>query len=320
MIELVFLGTAASAPSVRRGLPATVVLHRDRRFLVDAGEGTQRQILRAGLGFRRLDTVLLTHGHLDHILGLGGIVSTFAHWEATEKMTIHGGAWALQRVRDLLRVVLRGEGIAFEIDLRPLSPGIVLRDGDLEVSAFAVKHRGSGNFGFVFQERDRRPFLVERAEALGVPAGPERRALVEGRDVILADGRVVRPDEVLGPVEAGTKVVMVGDVARIDEVLEPARGADCLVCESTYLWADRDAARHFGHLTARQAATLARDAGVGTLILTHLSRRYPAGEIRREAQAVFPATILADDLQRYEVRRGSVERVQREAEAEDAEG
>jgi len=317
MIELVFLGTAASAPSVRRGLPATMVLHRDRRFLVDAGEGTQRQILRAGLGFRRLDTVLLTHGHLDHILGLGGIVSTFAHWEATERMTIHGGAWALSRVRDLLKVVLRGEGIRLEIVLQPLAPGPFLQDGDLEVAAFAVKHRGSGNFGFAFQERDRRPFLVERAEALGVPAGPVRRDLVEGRAVALPDGRTIQPDDVLGPVEAGTKVVVIGDVARVSDLVEPVQGADCLVCESTYLWPDREAARQFGHLTARQAAELARDAGVGTLILTHLSRRYPAGDIRREAQAIFPATVLAEDFDRFEVRRGVVDRVDRgEREAE----
>ena len=108
MFEIVFLGTSASAPSVRRGLPALVVLHRDRRFLVDAGEGTQRQILSSGLGFKRLDTVLLTHGHLDHILGLGGIASTFSRWEAADRLTIHGGQWALERVRALMDVVMRG--------------------------------------------------------------------------------------------------------------------------------------------------------------------------------------------------------------------
>ena len=102
MFELIFLGTSASAPSIRRNLPATMVLHKEYRFLIDCGEGTQRQLLRSGLGFKRLDKILLTHGHLDHILGLGGLVSTFSRWEAIPKLEIYGGTWALERVSDLI--------------------------------------------------------------------------------------------------------------------------------------------------------------------------------------------------------------------------
>jgi ribonuclease Z len=309
MLEVIFLGTSASAPSVQRGLPATLVLYRDRRFLIDAGEGTQRQLLSTGLGFKRLDTVLLTHGHLDHVLGLGGIVSTFARWEAIETMTIHGGQWALDRVRDLMDVVIRGGETDLVLAFAPLEPGPVLQAGDLEVVAFPVQHRGSGNFGFLFQERSRRPFLVDRAEALGVPAGPERRRLVAGQAISLTNGRVVRPDEVLGPPEAGTRMVYIGDAARLDNLVTVARHADLLVCESTYLWADLETARRYGHVTARQAAELARAAEVGTLILTHISRRYRAREVLVEATAVFPRTIVAEDLQRYRVLRGAVEAV-----------
>lgn len=309
MLEIAFLGTSASAPSLRRGLPATMVLYRDRRFLVDAGEGTQRQILRSGLGFRRLDTVLLTHGHLDHILGLGGIVSTFERWEAAERLDIHAGAWALERVRDLMEVVLRGERPGFKIHFQALEPGPVLRAGDLELVAFPVTHRGSGNFGFVFQERSRRPFLAEAAAALGIPEGPVRRDLVDGVAVTLPDGRRIEADQVLGPLQPGTKLVYLGDLARTDGLAAICRGADLLVCESTYLWADRATARKYGHLTARQAAELAREAGVTQLILNHVSRRYPPREILAEARAVFPATLLAEDLQRYAVFPGRVERV-----------
>lgn len=308
VIEVVFLGTSASAPSIRRGLPATVVMHRDRRFLVDAGEGTQRQILASGLGFRRLDTVLLTHGHLDHILGLGGIASTFSTWESAESLTIYGGRWALERVSDLMDVVLRGEELGLRIDLREIEPGPILTAGDLEVSAIPVKHRGMGNFGFVFQERPRRPFLAERAEALGLPQGPARRDLVAGTPVTLDDGRTITPDDVLGDVEPGTKLVILGDVGRIDDLVEPVRGADALICESTYLWEDRDAARRFGHITARHAAQLARDAEVHALILNHVSRRYAASQIRAEARAVFPGAFIAEDFDHVEVRRGGVER------------
>lgn len=309
MLEIAFLGTSASAPSVRRGLPAIVVMYRDKRWLIDCGEGTQRQILRSGLGFKRLDTVLLTHGHLDHILGLGGLVSTFARWESIDRITIHGGRSALDRVRDLMGVVLRGDEVAVTVDYVELQPGPIQRAGDLDVVAFPVKHRGGGNFGFLFHERSHRPFLVEAAEALGVPSGPERRHLVQGKSVTLSDGRIVAPDDVLGPATPGVKVMIIGDVARVDELLPIAKSADALVCESTYLWEDRAVARQFGHLTARQAAELARDADVGTLFLTHVSRRYAAHQIRQEAQAVFPRTILADDLDVWRVKRGSVEKV-----------
>jgi ribonuclease Z len=310
MFELVFLGTSASAPSVRRGLPATLVMYRDRRYLVDAGEGTQRQILRSGLGFRRLDTVLLTHGHLDHILGLGGIASTFARWEAADRLTIYGGAWALERVRDLMDVVVRGGETDLVIEYVAIAPGPILQHDGVEVVAFPVRHRGSGNFGYLFQERSRRPFLPEQADALGVPAGPLRRELVEGRAVSLPDGRVVSPDEVLGPAAPGTKLVIIGDAARVDDLVGVSRAADALVCESTYLWEERELARGFGHLTAREAAELARDAGVGTLLLTHISRRYHPRDVWEEASQVFVNSIVVEDLDRFAVRRGETRRVE----------
>jgi len=108
MFEVVFLGTSASAPSIHRGLSANLVMYKEHRYLIDCGEGTQRQILRSGLGFKRLNKILLTHGHLDHILGLGGLISTFNRWETIEALEIYGGSWTLARVKDLLlKVVLR---------------------------------------------------------------------------------------------------------------------------------------------------------------------------------------------------------------------
>jgi ribonuclease Z len=308
MIEVVFLGTSASAPSIHRGLSAQMVLHKEYRFLVDCGEGTQRQILRSGLGFKRLNRVLLTHGHLDHILGLGGLISTFARWETLEAIEIYGGGWALDRVYDLIYgVVLRGARPALKIEFIEVQPGVILEDGEFEVVAFPVVHRGP-SLGYLFREKPRRPFLNEQAESLGVPQGPERRKLVAGEPVTLPDGRVVHPDDVLGPPRSGACLAHVGDAGRTDNLEEAVQGADLLVIEATYLRRESDLAHRFAHLTAAQAAQLARNADVHQLVLTHVSRRYREADILEEAQTVFPNTIVARDFDCFRVLRRDVKR------------
>lgn len=304
MFEIVFLGTSASAPSIHRGLPAQIVLAGEHRFLVDCGEGTQRQILRSGMGFKRLNRILLTHSHLDHILGLGGLVSTFARWEDISELEIWGGKATLDRVQALLfGVVLDYERLPVKIHLIDLKPGQLMEAKDFTVMAFPVTHRGQGNFGFVFQEKPRRPFLMEQAEALGVPAGPERSRLVKGEAVTLADGRIIEPDMVLGDVIAGIKLVHIGDTARTDNLVEPVSGADALVIEATFLNENVEEARAFGHITAQEAALLARDNGVKTLLLTHVSRRYRERDVIAEARSIFPQSYVARDLEHFIIKR-----------------
>ncbi len=313
MFEVVFLGTSASAPSTQRGLSSAVVIHGEYRFMVDCGEGTQRQLLRSGLGFKRLDRILITHGHLDHILGLGGLASTLGRWETLERLDIYGGTSALKRIEALLRVVFGTARLPLAVTLNTLLPGPFFDAREFSVSAFPVVHRGPDCFGFAFAEKARRPFLADQALALGVPAGPIRRRLVDGQAVTLDDGRVIEPDEVLGPESAGARLIFMHDVSRVDELVETARGADALVIEATYCEEEAELAREYGHLTAAGAARLAVAAGVKQLILTHLSRRYHAQQVLDEARAIFPITAIANDLDRFRIVKGKPVELVREA-------
>jgi ribonuclease Z len=307
MFELVFLGTSASAPSIQRGLAAQIVLANEYRFLVDCGEGTQRQILKSGIGFRRLNHVLLTHSHLDHILGLAGLVSTLVRWEENlDEINIYGSSFTLERVYDLIfRVALRTTVTPIPIKLIEVQAGDILHeDKHISVQVFPVEHRGPGCFGYIFKQKDHRLFLAEKADALAVPHSKERSLLVNGHSVTLPDGRTIHPDEVLGEVEIGAKLVLTGDVANDDALRPYVRDADCLVTEATYLEEEAAMAAEVGHITAAQGARLALTENVRTLILTHISRRNSEYQTIREAQAIFPNTYVARDFDRFIINRG----------------
>ena len=304
MFEILFLGTSASAPSAKRGLAAQIVKHDEHRFLVDCGEGTQRQILQSGTGFKNLTRILLTHGHLDHILGLGGLMSTFMRWEAIEELDIYAGHATMERVRALLDgVVLRGNKPPMPFRMNEIKPGIIFETDDFTVTAFPVSHRGPDCLGYVFEGKARRPFLNDKATELGVPFGPERRELVAGNEITLADGKRITPEDVLGPVQKGVKLVIVGDSGKTENLVDVCKDADALVIESTYLDEETEMASQFSHLTARQGAELAIKAGVKKLILTHISRRYREKDVIKEAQALFPNTSVARDFDTFQIKR-----------------
>lgn len=298
MFEVLFLGTAASTPSVDRGLASLLVRGGRHRFLLDCGEGTQRQLLRSGVGFRKLSHILLTHAHLDHILGLPGLVSTLALLDAgtDEPITIVGSSGTLRLTRALMQGVWPGARPMQSFSYQEQKPGLTFQADDFTVRSFKVRHAETDSLAYVFESAPRRHLLPEKLDAVGVPRGPERAQLARGHAITLADGRVVTPDDVTTELTPGTKLVIVGDCGDTTEVIPEAANANALIIESTFHSRDTGLARERGHLTARDAAEAARDAGVKQLVLTHLSGRYAPDDILADAQSAFANTQLAYDF------------------------
>jgi ribonuclease Z len=297
-LDLVFLGTAGSAPTAQRGPSALLIRRGGERLLVDCGEGTQRQLLISNVGLVDLREVFLTHYHADHYLGLPGMMKTFALRGRDVPLTVYGPPGLDELFGSLHRVFGR---LTYDYELRTLDPGDVLERGDYDLVTFAVEHRVPAlGYALVEHERPGR-FDVETADALGVPSGPERGALQRGDPVTLDGGRVVSPDDVLGPARPGRKIVITGDSAPSDLVRDAARGADVLVHEATFLDDEEERARDTMHSTALDAAALARDADVGLLALTHISARYGGGQVARQARTIFPETVVPRDFDIIEV-------------------
>ncbi|ULK97386.1 ribonuclease Z [Bradyrhizobium sp. I71] len=300
MFALTFLGTSASVPSVERNHPALLVEAAGKRVLIDCGEGTQRQLLRSGAGFRRLDRMLLTHAHLDHMLGIPGLFSTLGLRQTSDVMTIHGGEGTLDIVIRMLAGLWGAGRAPIPVEFAPLTEGQVIDAGEFTIDCFPVRHRDTDSFAFVFQSPARRRLRPDRLKALGVPDGPLRGELAAGRPIVLAN-RTVDPEDVLGPPSGGTKLVVIGDTETTEGLSQYVADADMLVIEATFLDRDAPTARNYGHLTAAEAASFAATNNVGQLMLTHLSGRYEDEEILAEAAKIFPSTRIAADFDRIVV-------------------
>ena len=295
-LDVLFLGTAGSAPTAGRGLPATLIRRGGDRMLFDCGEGTQRQLLRS-IGLVDLEEVFITHFHADHFLGLPGMLKTFGLRGRETPLTVYGppGLRALFEVLDAL--VGR---TPYELRLVELGPNEELERDGYRIAAFEVVHRVRA-YGYALIE-DERPgrFDERRARELGVPPGPLFGRLQEG-EVVTGDAGEVRPEQVLGEPRRGRKVVLGGDTAPCDMVRAVGHGADLLVHEATFTSEENDRARETSHTTAREAAEVAAEADVGLLALTHLSPRHPAKVLREEARATFDRTIVPHDFDRIEI-------------------
>jgi ribonuclease Z len=297
-LDVLFLGTAGAVPTAQRGPAAYLIRRGGERLLLDCGEGTQRQMLRSSAGLADVDIVLLTHHHADHVLGLPGMLKTFALRGREAPLTIYGPVGISAVMNVLGRVVGR---LPYPVELVELEPGDAIPRNDYRLEAFATEHHVP-SVGWALYE-DARPgrFDAEEAARLGVPFGPLCGALQHGQPVTLPDGAVVAPEQVVGPTRPGRRIVFSGDTRPCATTLEAAAAADLLVHEATFLDEDADRARETAHSTALEAARLAAEAQVSMLALTHLSTRYTGGQIRREAETAFERTVVPRDFDSVEV-------------------
>jgi ribonuclease Z len=295
-LDVVFLGTAGSAPSARRGLPATLIRRGGDKLLFDCGEGTQRQLL-GSIGLVDLEEVFVTHFHVDHFLGLPGMIKSFSLRGREVPLTVYGPR-GLKQLFAVLKPVI-GKN-TYPIHLVELEPNDEIERDGYRIAAFEVRHRSPG-FGYALIE-EQRPgrFDDARARELGVTPGPDFGKLQRGEPVTGSQGEV-RPEQVVGEARRGRKVVISGDTAPCDMIRAVAHHADLLVHEATFLSDERERAYETGHSTARQAAEIAEESEVEMLALHHLSLRYGGGEVRDEARGVFPNTIVPRDFDRVEI-------------------
>ena len=299
-MKLLFLGTSAARPTAERNVSAMVLTRGGETLLFECGEGTQRQMMRYGVGFA-LGEVFFTHFHADHFLGIIGLVRTLGLQGRTEPMRLVGPKGARKLLEQAL--ALGVERQPFEVEIVELEPEQVLAREGYDLKAFRVEH-GAGAVGYALIEHLRLGrFNPERARELGVPEGPLWGKLQRGQAVRLDDGREVTPETIVGAPRPGRKLVYSGDTRPCAATVEAARGADLLVHEATFGEEEKDRAKETAHATAREAAEVAKQAGVGRLVLTHLSARYSrdAATLLDEARAVFPETVVAKDGLEIEV-------------------
>jgi ribonuclease Z len=289
------LGTSSAQPTIGRGLSGTALSVLGERFLIDCGEGTQRQLLRFGLGLR-LDLVFFTHFHADHYLGIIGLLRTLAMaaCEDDAPMQIYGPRPFI--TDELPRMVMTGaDKLGTRPEFHALSDGDVVERRGYSVRAVGVEHRVP-TLGYAVEEHTRPGrFNVEQAIALGLPPGPLYAQLQAGRAVVTHDGRTITPDDVVGPSRPGRKLCISGDTRPCAALAQVATGADVLIHEATFSEDEKERAIFTQHSTALEAGWVAHEAGVKQLVLSHFSSRHDMRPeaLVREARRSFAGDVLA---------------------------
>lgn len=297
-----FLGTAASRPTVERGVSSLALIREGETLLIDCGEGTQRQMMRYGVSFV-FEDLIFTHTHSDHILGLTGLIRTMQLQGRTEPLRLWGPPGAARTLRSCIS--LGGERTTFPVTITELEPGSSIKRDEYRIETFAVDHHQTSCIGLAFIEEDRLGrFNPDLARELGIPEGPLWGRIHKGQSITLDDGRTIAASELVGAPRRGRRIVISGDTRPCAGTILAAQDADLLIHEATFADEEAPRALETGHSTAREAAEVARLAGARRLVLTHISARYSndAKELEREARTVFAKTSVARDGTEIELK------------------
>jgi ribonuclease Z len=295
------LGTSASRPTVERNVASLSLVREGETMLFDCGEGTQRQMMRYHVSFA-LSDIFFTHFHADHLVGVIGLLRTLALQGREEPLRLWGPRGGSRVLR--AAASFGADRPTFPVEIVELGPEQPIQRSGYQIVPFAVDHGGPPSFGYALIEDERKGrFNPDHARELGIPEGPLWGRIHRGLAVTLDDGRTIEPGELVGPARAGRRVVITGDTRPCDATIAAATGADLLVHEATFGDEEAERAVETGHSTAREAAEVARAAGVKRLVLTHFSARYSrdASELEKEAKTVFDEVVVGKDGMEIEV-------------------
>jgi len=299
-LQITFLGTGGSIPTPKRGLSAIAIQRKAELLLFDCGEGTQRQMIQAGVGFHRKAKVFVTHMHGDHVLGLPGLLQTMSLLGRTKKLEIYGP----HGIKDFVEAINQTVrfSLTFPVQVTEIESGMVCKEKEYEVEATQTNHMDP-SLAYALTEKPRPGrFHTEKAKELGVHEGPLWSKLQAGSSVKLPSGRIVEPEMVLGASRPGRKIVYTGDTGPSENLVKLAENADLLIHEATFEDELKERAVEDGHSTPSMAAETAKAAGAKRLVLTHISARYKdANILLQQAKKIFVNTELAEDFLRLEL-------------------
>ena len=299
-MKLVFLGTSAAQPTERRGL-SCICLERDGEILMfDAGESAQIAYTKAGLGWNKKMKIFVTHLHGDHCVGILGLLQTMSMQNRTESLEIYGPSGIDEFIAANIKIL--NFGLSFPVLINTVKEGKIFEDGKFSIHACKANHSVVA-FSYRFDEKDKPGrFNVEQAKKLGIPEGELWNKLQNGNEITI-EGKTILPQQVLGEKRPGKKIGISGDTMPTKELEEFFDGCDYLVFDSTFLDKEKQKALDTCHSTAKQAATLGKNANVRNLVMTHFSARYKdeSGHLE-EGRNIHDSVITAQDLLEIEIK------------------